>query len=225
MWHMSLFRLIISLALLSSECLAVTPGFHAAGVPSQGAGSLRLAMSASGGSSCPGRPVLCARTQGWAGTQHLRGSWHLLLGTRVGTRGRSSRAIGDSLRAEAAGGMRPAGDQEGVSEDDRAFMQRALDLAEMGKGKTYPNPCVGCVLVKDGEVVGEGFHPKAGMPHAEVSRGLPTVDSPPLVRIASCFFPHQFFLRGARSSPLIAAIEHLFNLGHQLTAPHHPHPP
>jgi pyrimidine deaminase RibD-like protein len=36
------------------------------------------------------------------------------------------------------------------------------------QGKTFPNPCVGCVLVKDGKVVGEGFHPKAGLPHAEV---------------------------------------------------------
>ena len=47
-------------------------------------------------------------------------------------------------------------------------MKRALDLARRGEGKTFPNPCVGCVLVKDGKIVGEGFHPKAGMPHAEV---------------------------------------------------------
>lgn len=47
-------------------------------------------------------------------------------------------------------------------------MRRALALAARAKGATAPNPAVGCVLVKDGEVVGEGFHPKAGEPHAEV---------------------------------------------------------
>ncbi|MBD1399605.1 bifunctional diaminohydroxyphosphoribosylaminopyrimidine deaminase/5-amino-6-(5-phosphoribosylamino)uracil reductase RibD [Pelovirga terrestris] len=48
------------------------------------------------------------------------------------------------------------------------FMQRALELAEQGRGRTAPNPPVGAVIVKDGQIVGEGFHPKAGMPHAEV---------------------------------------------------------
>ena len=47
-------------------------------------------------------------------------------------------------------------------------MLRALELAKRGLGSTYPNPAVGCVLVKAGLVVGEGFHPRAGMPHAEV---------------------------------------------------------
>ena len=47
-------------------------------------------------------------------------------------------------------------------------MRRALDLAAIAKGKTEPNPAVGCVIVLDGDIVGEGFHPKAGEPHAEV---------------------------------------------------------
>lgn len=47
-------------------------------------------------------------------------------------------------------------------------MRRALQLARKGLGHTSPNPAVGCVIVKDGIVIGEGFHPKAGMPHAEV---------------------------------------------------------
>ncbi len=46
------------------------------------------------------------------------------------------------------------------------YMERALELA--ARGRTSPNPKVGCVIVKDGVIVGEGFHPKAGMPHAEV---------------------------------------------------------
>lgn len=54
------------------------------------------------------------------------------------------------------------------TEVDRQFMRQALTLASTALGKTYPNPAVGCVIVKDGVVVGEGYHPKAGMPHAEV---------------------------------------------------------
>lgn len=47
-------------------------------------------------------------------------------------------------------------------------MARALQLAERGLFTTTPNPRVGCVIVKDGQVVGEGWHEKAGEPHAEV---------------------------------------------------------
>lgn len=54
------------------------------------------------------------------------------------------------------------------SEEDRTFMQRALHLAQQGVFTTTPNPSVGCVLVKNGEVVGEGWHWRAGEPHAEV---------------------------------------------------------
>ena len=51
---------------------------------------------------------------------------------------------------------------------DRAMMQRCLELARRALGRTSPNPLVGAVIVKDGEIVGEGFHPRAGEPHAEV---------------------------------------------------------
>lgn len=51
---------------------------------------------------------------------------------------------------------------------DRQFMQRALRLAQKGLYTTEPNPRVGCVLVKDGYVVGEGWHQRAGQGHAEV---------------------------------------------------------
>lgn len=51
---------------------------------------------------------------------------------------------------------------------DTKFMKRALTLARKGIGKTSPNPAVGCVIVKDGVIVGEGWHKKAGGPHAEV---------------------------------------------------------
>nr|WP_314117026.1 bifunctional diaminohydroxyphosphoribosylaminopyrimidine deaminase/5-amino-6-(5-phosphoribosylamino)uracil reductase RibD [uncultured Aggregatibacter sp.] len=58
--------------------------------------------------------------------------------------------------------------QTQFSQQDAAFMQLALDLAKQGEFTTTPNPSVGCVLVKDGKVVGKGFHAKAGEPHAEV---------------------------------------------------------
>lgn len=51
---------------------------------------------------------------------------------------------------------------------DSRMMQRCLELARQALGKTSPNPLVGSVIVQDGEIVGEGFHPGAGQPHAEV---------------------------------------------------------
>lgn len=51
---------------------------------------------------------------------------------------------------------------------DSVWMARALQLAERGLYTTSPNPRVGCVLVKDGKIVGEGWHERAGEPHAEV---------------------------------------------------------
>jgi diaminohydroxyphosphoribosylaminopyrimidine deaminase / 5-amino-6-(5-phosphoribosylamino)uracil reductase len=54
-----------------------------------------------------------------------------------------------------------------VSADER-YMQLALDLAAKALGQTMPNPLVGAVVVKDGEIVGSGYHQRAGGPHAEV---------------------------------------------------------
>ncbi len=51
---------------------------------------------------------------------------------------------------------------------DIRWMAQALTLAERGRGSTRPNPMVGAVVVKNGELVGEGFHERAGEPHAEV---------------------------------------------------------
>ncbi len=60
-------------------------------------------------------------------------------------------------------------DDNAVGSDfDRRMMQRCLELARRGLGRTSPNPMVGAVVVKDGEIIGEGFHPRAGEPHAEV---------------------------------------------------------
>ncbi|MCE2414129.1 bifunctional diaminohydroxyphosphoribosylaminopyrimidine deaminase/5-amino-6-(5-phosphoribosylamino)uracil reductase RibD [Candidatus Poribacteria bacterium] len=55
-----------------------------------------------------------------------------------------------------------------MDETHIAFMRRALDLARQAIGRTSPNPLVGTVIVKDGKIIGEGYHQKAGAPHAEV---------------------------------------------------------
>ncbi|MBE6363177.1 MAG: bifunctional diaminohydroxyphosphoribosylaminopyrimidine deaminase/5-amino-6-(5-phosphoribosylamino)uracil reductase RibD [Lentisphaerae bacterium] len=52
---------------------------------------------------------------------------------------------------------------------DREFMLEALALAQMGWGLTNPNPMVGAVIVKDGKIIGRGFHRKAGEAHAEIN--------------------------------------------------------
>ena len=54
------------------------------------------------------------------------------------------------------------------SSDDHRFMAQALRLAERGLYSASPNPRVGCVIVRDGQVVGEGWHERAGTPHAEI---------------------------------------------------------
>ncbi|XP_062098126.1 riboflavin biosynthesis protein PYRD, chloroplastic [Humulus lupulus] len=52
--------------------------------------------------------------------------------------------------------------------DDGFYMRKCVEIARKAIGCTSPNPLVGCVIVKDGKIVGQGFHPKAGQPHAEV---------------------------------------------------------
>src|ERR671924_935316 len=56
-----------------------------------------------------------------------------------------------------------------VTQEDRLHLQRALELAEGGRGKVSPNPLVGALVVHDGEPIGEGFHERLGGPHAEVA--------------------------------------------------------
>jgi diaminohydroxyphosphoribosylaminopyrimidine deaminase/5-amino-6-(5-phosphoribosylamino)uracil reductase len=57
---------------------------------------------------------------------------------------------------------------EEITAQDRAHLMRALDLAALGLYTTDPNPRVGCVIVKSERVIGEGWHARAGEPHAEV---------------------------------------------------------
>lgn len=58
--------------------------------------------------------------------------------------------------------------EDRFSESDRRAMRRALELAARGLATTHPNPRVGCVLIKDGRTIAEGWHEWAGEPHAEI---------------------------------------------------------
>ncbi|KAK6140618.1 hypothetical protein DH2020_025647 [Rehmannia glutinosa] len=76
---------------------------------------------------------------------------------------------GGRLAVIMCGGSQKKQEVEQVDKsDDVYYMRRCVELAKKAIGCTNPNPMVGCVIVKDGKIVGQGFHPKAGQPHAEV---------------------------------------------------------
>ena len=56
-----------------------------------------------------------------------------------------------------------------ITAPDIDYMARALQLAQKGKYTTHPNPRVGCIIVKNNQVIGEGFHQRSGEPHAEIN--------------------------------------------------------
>lgn len=66
------------------------------------------------------------------------------------------------------------------------YMRRALELAELGRGYVSPNPMVGCVIVHDGKIIGEGWHKEYGGPHAEVNAIL-SVENLDLLRESTVY--------------------------------------
>jgi diaminohydroxyphosphoribosylaminopyrimidine deaminase / 5-amino-6-(5-phosphoribosylamino)uracil reductase len=76
--------------------------------------------------------------------------------------------------------------------DDQEIMRRCLDLARKGGRNVSPNPMVGCVIVKSGEIIGEGYHEKFGGPHAEVnaimSAAFPVEGSDVFVNLEPCSY-------------------------------------
>lgn len=77
-----------------------------------------------------------------------------------------------------------------MDERDRRHLERARELARRGWGRVHPNPLVGCVLVREGEIVGEGWHREYGGPHAEVhalrEAGARAEDSTVYVSLEPC---------------------------------------
>ena len=88
-------------------------------------------------------------------------------------------------------------------QSDEAWMARAVALAEGGRGTTGPNPMVGAVLVRDGRVVGEGFHLAAGQPHAET---LALAAAGPLAAGATCYVTLEPCAHHGRTPPCVDAL-------------------
>lgn len=86
---------------------------------------------------------------------------------------------------------------------DYAFMARALTLAERGRFTTTPNPRVGCVVVRSGDIVGQGYHEKAGAPHAEV---LALRDAGILARGATVYVTLEPCNHFGRTAPCVQAL-------------------
>ena len=75
-----------------------------------------------------------------------------------------------------------------MKEVDELYMQRCLQLARCGAGSTSPNPMVGAVIVCDGRIIGEGYHIRAGEPHAEVNAvNSVLADDKPLLRRSTIY--------------------------------------
>src|SRR5437762_7179827 len=81
-------------------------------------------------------------------------------------------------------------------------MRRALELAERGRYSVSPNPMVGCVLVRNGEIIAEGWHQKAGEPHAEI-KALQNCDDP---RGATMYVTLEPCVHHGRTPPCTEAI-------------------
>lgn len=76
--------------------------------------------------------------------------------------------------------------REESRKEDRYFMRRAMDLAGLGRGAVSPNPMVGCVIVNQGKIIGEGYHIKYGGPHAE-PHAINGVKDPNLLKTATLY--------------------------------------
>lgn len=85
---------------------------------------------------------------------------------------------------------------------DSAMMARALTLAARGRYTAHPNPMVGCVLVRDGSVIGEGWHQRAGAAHAEVN----AIESAEDARGATCYVTLEPCSHHGRTPPCVNAI-------------------
>ena len=92
------------------------------------------------------------------------------------------------------------------SELDARYMRRALELAARGLYSTDPNPRVGCVLVRDGRVLGEGWHQRAGEAHAEVNALASASAADASVRGATAYVTLEPCAHTGRTPPCVQAL-------------------
>lgn len=88
---------------------------------------------------------------------------------------------------------------------DREIMQRAVSLARKGNNTTTPNPRVGCVIVNNGTIIGEGYHRIAGQPHAEIN-ALASVSDPDTIRGATVYVTLEPCSHTGRTAPCANAL-------------------
>lgn len=93
-----------------------------------------------------------------------------------------------------------------VTTEDCDFMAQALRLAEKGLYTVTPNPCVGCVLVRDGKVIGRGWHKKAGEPHAEINALKSAADNNETCLGATCYVTLEPCSHTGKTGPCAQAL-------------------
>ncbi|NBU10626.1 MAG: riboflavin biosynthesis protein RibD, partial [Proteobacteria bacterium] len=89
---------------------------------------------------------------------------------------------------------------------DAIYLQRTLQLARRGRGRTSPNPMVGAVLVRAAKVIGEGWHRRAGGPHAEVAALRDAAQRGERVRGATLYVSLEPCCTHGRTPPCTEAI-------------------
>ena len=90
--------------------------------------------------------------------------------------------------------------------NDKIFMQRCLNLAENGLGKTYPNPLVGSVIVHKNKIIGEGWHHQAGSPHAEIN-AIKSVKDKSLLQYSTLYVNLEPCSHAGKTPPCVSAIK------------------
>lgn len=95
-----------------------------------------------------------------------------------------------------------------MADVDKTFMDRALQLARGGEGFVEPNPMVGCVIVRDGQILGEGFHQRFGEAHAEVNamRAAHEAHGPDAVRGATLYVTLEPCCYAGKTPPCAQAV-------------------
>jgi diaminohydroxyphosphoribosylaminopyrimidine deaminase/5-amino-6-(5-phosphoribosylamino)uracil reductase len=92
-----------------------------------------------------------------------------------------------------------------TSLEDKKYLSLCLELAKKGEGKTSPNPMVGCVIVKNGKIIGKGYHKSFGKPHAEIE-AINSVKNKSLLRGATLYVNLEPCCHWGKTPPCVDSI-------------------